>query len=158
MPIEHRSCCALCATPLPSTPALSPEALHLLPLWHFGQLKQQQIEKERNTLKCAKTNKRANKSNQAKGRAVSQGGEVEWVEGGIGGRCVLCCVRCVCGYSSSPNKPIELRPSAQTRRDETRRDEANKRRQQEQQVPSDNNNNNNKSDNNCNLQFYYSCS
>lgn len=47
---------------------------------------------------------------------------------------MLCCVRCVCGYSSSPNKPIELRPSAQTRRDETRRDEANKRRQQEQQA------------------------
>lgn len=37
---------------------------------------------------------------------------------------MLCCVRCVCGYSSSPNKPIELRPSAQTRRDETRRGEA----------------------------------
>lgn len=36
---------------------------------------------------------------------------------------MLCCVRCVCGYSSSPNKPIELRPSTQTTRGEARRGE-----------------------------------
>lgn len=131
MPIEHRSCCALCDTPPPplSTPPPSPQVLHLLPLWHFGQLKQQQIEKERNTLKCAKTNKRANKSNQAKGRGVSSRGDSKWVEWGTGGRCVLCCVRCVCGYSLSPNKPIELRPSAQTRRDEARRGETRRGKQ-----------------------------